>query len=152
MEFRNYFRWLVDYVKQVPLEKVLQHPEVNKRCQRVLQEQEELKKLLKEHSHQEANVIITDLRGVRQMPAGTRFLIYTMYPEANVEVRIFPGILDNTVVAAGHSIFNRTCKVNLGKLMAEYGGGGLPGAATCQLPDEEADTKIAGIIERLKGK
>ncbi len=152
MEFRNYFRWLVGYVKEMPLEKVLQHPEVNQRCQRVLQEQEEFKKLLKEYSHQEANVIVTDLRGVRQMPAGNRFLVYTMYPEANVEVRIFPGILDNTVVAAGHSIFNRTCKVNLGKLMAEYGGGGLPGAATCQISEEEADTKIAEIIERLKEK
>ncbi len=152
MEFRNYFRWLVGYVKEVPLEKVLQHPEVSKRCQRVLQEQEEFKKLLKEHSHQEANVIVTDLRGGRQMPAGNRFLIYTNYPEANVEVRIFPGMLDNTVVAVGHSIFNRTCTVDVGKLMAEYGGGGLPGAATCQLSDEEADTKIAEIIERLKEK
>lgn len=150
MEFRNYFRWLVGYVKEASLEKVLQHQEVLKRCQRVQQEQEEFKKLLKDYSHQEANVIITDLRGVRQMPAGNRFLIYTMYPRANVEVRIFPGMLDNTVVAVGHSIFNRTCKVNLGKLMAEYGGGGLSGAATCQLPDEEADAKIAEIIGRLK--
>jgi len=152
MEFRNYFRWLVEYVKEMPLEKVLEHPEVNKRCQRVLQEQEKFKKLLKKHSRQEANVIITDLRGVGQMPAGNRFLIYTMYPKANVEVRIFPGILNNVVVAVGHSIFNRTCKVNVGKLLAEYGGGGLSGAATCQLADEEADTRIAEIIERLKVK
>lgn len=150
MEFRDYFRWLVEYVKEMPLEKVLQHEEVSKRCQRVLQEQEEFKKLLKEHCLQEANVIITDLRGVRQMPAGNRFLVYTMYPTANVEVRMFPGMLDNTVVAVGHSIFNRTCKMNVGKLMAEYGGGGLPGAATCQLPDEDADVKIAEIVERLK--
>ncbi|MFC1986334.1 exopolyphosphatase [Chloroflexota bacterium] len=108
--FREYFRWLVEYVNEVPLEKVLQHPEVNKRCQRLMQEQDEFKKLLQEHSRQEGNVIITDLRGVKQMPAGNRFLVYTMYPDANVEVRIFPGLLNNTVVAMGHSIFNRTCK------------------------------------------
>ncbi len=148
--FREYFRWLVEYVKEVPMEKVLQHPKVNKRCQRLLQEQEEFKKLLEEHSRQEGNVIITDLRGAKQMPAGNRFLVYAMYPGANVEVRIFPGLLSTTVVAGGHSIFNRTCKVNLGKLMAEYGGGGHEGAATCQLSDEEADAKIAEIIERLK--
>ncbi len=150
--FREYFRWLVEYVKEVPVEKVLQHPEVDKRCQRLLQEQEEFKKLLEEHCRQEGNVIITDLRGVKQMPAGNRFLVYAMYPEANVEVRIFPGLLSNTVVAGGHSIFNRTCKVNLGKLMAEYGGGGHEGAATCQLSDEDADDKIAEIVERLKEK
>lgn len=152
MEFRDYFRGLVGYVKEMPLEKILQHTEVKKRCQRVLEEQEEFKKLLKEYSRQEGNVIVTDLRGVKAMPAGNRFLVYTMYPEANVEVRIFPGMLNNTVVAAGHSIFNRTCKVNLGKLMAEYGGGGLQGAATCQLPDEDADARIAEIIKRLKEK
>ncbi|MFC2072544.1 exopolyphosphatase [Chloroflexota bacterium] len=150
--FHEYFRWLVEYVKEVPVEKVLQHPEVNKRCQQLLQEQEEFKKLLEEHSRQEGSVIITDLWGVKQMPAGNRFLVYAMYPEANVEVRIFPGLLNNTVMAVGHSIFNRTCKVNLGKLMAEYGGGGHEGAATCQFSDEEADAKIAEIIERLKEK
>ena len=150
--FREYFRWLVEYVKEMPVEKVLQHTEVDKRCQRLMQEQEEFKGLLQEHSRQEGNVIITDLRGVKQMPAGNRFLVYAMYPEANVEVRIFPGLLSNTVVAMGHSIFNRTCKVNLGKLMAEYGGGGHEGAATSQLSDEEADAKITEIIERLKEK
>jgi len=150
--FRDYFRWLAEYVKGVPVEKVLQHPEVNKRCQQLLQEQEEFKELLEEHSRQEGIVIITDLRGMKQMPAGNRFLVYTMYPEANVEVRLFPGLLNNTVVAVGHSTFNRTCKVSLGKLMAEYGGGGHEGAATCQLSDENADAKIAEIIERLKEK
>ncbi len=150
MEFRDYFRWLVKYVKEMPMEKILEHPDVKKRTQRVLQEQEEFKKLLKEHSQQEGNIIVTDLRGVKSMPAGNRFLVYTMYPDANVEVRIFPGILDNTVVAIGHSIFNRTSKVNVGKLLAEYGGGGHPGAGTCQLRDDDFDTKIAEIIQKLK--
>lgn len=126
MGFRDYFRWLAGYIKEVPLEKLLQHPDVSKRCQRVMQEQEEFKKFLKEHSHQDGNVIITDLRGVTTMPVGNRFLIYTSYPDANVEVRIFPGITNNTVVAVGHSIFNRTCKVNVGQLLAEYSGGGHP--------------------------
>ncbi|MBM2824660.1 MAG: hypothetical protein HW402_324 [Dehalococcoidales bacterium] len=151
-DFREYFRLLVSYVKEMPLDKVLEHPEVKKRCQRVLLEQDEFKKFLQVHSRREGNVVITDLRGVKEAPAGNRFLVYTIYPEANVEVRIFPGKLGNTVVAVGHSIFNRTCKTNLGKLMAEYGGGGHAGAATCQLPNEVAEPMIAGIITRLKEK
>jgi len=150
MEFRKYFRWLVEFIKENTMGKVLAHPDVISRTKRVLQEQEQFIKILKEYSHQEGNVIISDLRGLNQLPAGNRFLVYTMYPDANVEVRIFPGVLNNVVVAAGNSIFNRTNKVNLGKLMAEYGGGGLPGAATCQLMEDEADTKIAEIVARLK--
>jgi hypothetical protein len=150
MEFRNYFRWLIEYIKENRMEKVLQHPDVMKRTQRVLQEQDEFKKLLKEYARQEGNVIVTDLRGLKQLPAGNRFLVYTMFPKANVEIRIFPGILNNVVVAVGNSIFNRTNKVNLGKLMAEYGGGGLPGAATCQIAEDDADEKIGEIVKRLK--
>lgn len=150
MEFRNYFRSVVGMVREMPLEKVMENPEVKKRCQRVLEEQEDFKQALMECSHQEGNVIITDMRDVKQMPAGNRFLVYTLYPEANVEVRIFPGMLKNVVVAVGHSIFNRTCKVNVGKLMAEYGGGGLVGAGTCQLSEEDADARIDEIIKRLK--
>ena len=44
-EFQKYFRWLVEYVKELPIEKVLQHPEVKKRAERVLKEQEAFKAL-----------------------------------------------------------------------------------------------------------
>ena len=152
MEFRDYFRHLIDHVRQFPLEKVLENPDVKERCQRVLQEQDEFKVVLKQHSHQEDNVIVTDFRETKTLPAGNRFLVYTLYPQANVEVRLFPGVLDNTVVAVGHSIFNRTCKVNIGKLMAEYGGGGHFGAGTCQLSTDIADIKIPEIIKKLKRK
>jgi nanoRNase/pAp phosphatase (c-di-AMP/oligoRNAs hydrolase) len=118
----------------------------------VLQEQDEFKAVLKQHSRQEDNVIITDFREIKNLPAGNRFLVYTLYPRANVEVRLFPGVLNNTVVAVGHSIFNRTCKINIGELTAKYGGGGHFGAGTCQLSNDVANAKIAEIIQELKMK
>ncbi len=148
--FRDYFRHVVEYAKTMPLQNVLEQPDVKTRCERILKEQDDFKKVLLQHSRQEKNVIVTDLRGVKDIPAGNRFLIYTLYPEANAEARIFPGALGNTVVAVGQSIFNRTGKTNLGKLMAEYGGGGHEGAATCQIPNDKADATTAEIIRRLK--
>lgn len=150
-EFQKYFRWLAEYIKEVPLEKILQHPEVKKRCDRVLKEQEDFKKLLKEKTRTDGPVIVTDFRGVKDPPVGNRFLVYTLYPDANVEVRIFPGKGGVTVnVAIGHSIFNRTCKVSSGDLCAAYGGGGHFGAGTCQLAHEKAEAQIAEIIGKLK--
>ncbi|MFC1586951.1 exopolyphosphatase [Planctomycetota bacterium] len=149
-EFRKYFRWLVEYVKEIPLEKVLQHSEVKKRTDRVLTEQEEFKTLLKEHSHQEGNVIITDFRGVKDVPVGNRFLVYTLYPDANVEARFISGKDGRVVIAAGHSIFNRTCNVNIGELCSRYGGGGHKGAGTVQLDANEAEAKGAEILKILK--
>jgi nanoRNase/pAp phosphatase (c-di-AMP/oligoRNAs hydrolase) len=149
-EFQKYFRWLVEYVKEVPLDKVLQHPEVRKRVERVYRERDEFLAVLRKHSRQDGNVIVTDFRGV-QAPVGNRFLVYTLYPTANVEARIHDGKGGATVnVAIGKSVFNRTCKINIGLLCHEYGGGGHDGAGTVQFAKDVAEGKIREIIARLK--
>jgi len=150
-EFRKYFRWLVEYVKEVPLEKVLQHGEVKKRAARVHEEIDQFKGILLLQCTQDGNVVVTDLRKVKDPPVGNRFLVFTLFPDANVEARIIRGKEGTTVnLAVGRSIFNRTCKTNVGALCAEYGGGGHEGAATCQFTPDEAEAKIKEIVERLK--
>ena len=154
-EFQKYFRWLVEYVKEVPIAKILKHPEVKKRADRVLKETADYKKVIKKNSKLDGTVILTDLRAVKDAPAGNRFLVYTMYPKANVEVRVLPSLPRKTrtsTFAFGHSIFNRTCKVSAGDLCASYGGGGHVGAGTCQLPLEVAEAQIKEIIAKLKKK
>ncbi|MBP5233207.1 MAG: exopolyphosphatase [Planctomycetes bacterium] len=148
-EFRKYFRWLVEYIKELPLEKVLAHPEVKRRTDRVLHEQEEFKDLLKKYSRQEGQVIVTDFRELVEKPVGNRFLVYTLYPSANVEMRIFHGFNGTVVIAVGHSIFNRTCKVNIGEMLKKFGGGGHAGAGTTQVPAAQAEAKIKEIFDIL---
>jgi hypothetical protein len=149
-EFQKYFRWLVEYVKEVPIEKILQHPEVAKRVKRVRDEQQGYAKFLSSHCKLDGTVVITDLRGVKNVPVGNRFLVYSLFPSSNVEMRILSGHQGQTVIAAGHSIFNRTCPVNIGKLCAEYGGGGHKGAGTCQLAAEGAEEGVKAFLARLK--
>lgn len=149
-EFRKYFRWLVEYVKELPVKKVLQHQAVKARTDRVLSEQKQFAEICGKHARQDGNVIITDFRGLQEKPVGNRFLVYTMFPEANVEMRLFDGHKGAVVVAVGHSIFNRTCNVNVGEMLREYGGGGHKGAGTTQLPPEGAEEKIQEILKRLK--
>jgi len=151
-EFQKYFRWLAEYIKEVPLAKILEHPEVKKRCERVVSEQAAFRRELRTRAKLRGNVILTDFRGVNRdtMPVGNRFLVFAEFPMGNVEARLFSGHDGKTlVVAVGHSIFNRTCKVNVGKLLAEYGGGGHNGAGTCQLPIETSEHQLEEIIGRL---
>jgi len=148
-DFQKYFRWLVEYVKEVPVEKILKHPEVKKRCDRVLTEQDQFTKFLKKHSKLNGNIIITDLRGVRDVPVGNRFLVFSLFPKGNVEMRVFGGLEGRVVVAAGHSIFNRTCDVNIGELLSRYGGGGHRGAGTCQLEAANAERQFREIVAAL---
>lgn len=130
---------------------VLADPDVKERTDRYHAQQKDFEWYMREHSRLEGNVIITDVRGAAEPPSGNRFLIYTMFPEANIQVRVFDGRKGEFVVCAvGHSIFNRTSKTDVGKLMSRYGGGGHRGAGTCQLPLAEAEAKLAEIIETIK--
>lgn len=130
---------------------VLNDPDVKERIDRYFEQVKEFEKVMRARSTTEKNVIITDLRGMTELPAGNRFLIYTMFPQQNIQVRIFDGRKGEfTVCAVGHSIFNRTSKTDVGRLMDKHGGGGHRGAGTCQLPNSRAESTIRDIVEEIK--
>ncbi len=149
--FEEYFKKLVEWLKAMPIERVLEQPEVKERIDRIRNEQEDFRRLLQRNSFQLSNVVVTDLREIERLPAGNRFLIYTLFPDTNVSLRVHWGPSHNSVIAAvGHSIFNRTCKTSVGELMSRYGGGGHRGAGTCVLPLEKAADAIDEILFELQ--
>ncbi|HEX2123131.1 MAG TPA: exopolyphosphatase [Thermoanaerobaculia bacterium] len=149
--FDEYFLELVDWLKTKSIQEVLAMPEVRERIERIRTDQTEFKHLLSRNSFQINNVVVTDLREIERLPAGNRFLVYTLFPEANVSLRVHWGPRADSVVAAvGHSIFNRTCKTSVGELMSRYGGGGHRGAGTCVLPLEKAADAIDEILFELQ--
>jgi len=148
---RDLMMKMVEWIPTKSVAEILDQPDVKERVGRYFEGQEAFKKVTQKHSRVDGNVIVTDLRGLQEMPTGNRFLVYTMFPEQNIQVRIFDGKRGEFVVCAlGHSIFNRTSNTDVGKLMDRYGGGGHRGAGTCQLPVAEADSKIREIIEKCK--
>lgn len=150
-DFQEYFRKLVEWLKSMPIEEVLAQPEVRERVDRIRNESAEFRSLLERSSFRLNNVVITDLREVDRLPAGNRFLVYTLFPEANVSLRVHWGPSRSSVIAAvGHSIFNRTCNTSVGELMSKYGGGGHRGAGTCILPLENAAEAIDEILSELQ--
>jgi nanoRNase/pAp phosphatase (c-di-AMP/oligoRNAs hydrolase) len=149
--FEDYFRKLVEWLKTMPIEAVLKQPEVRERVARIRSDQAEFTHLLSRNSFQLNNVVVTDLREIERLPAGNRFLVYMLFPDANVSLRVHWGPRHDTVIAAvGHSIFNRTCKTSVGELMSRYGGGGHRGAGTCVLPLEKAADAIDEILFELQ--
>lgn len=150
-DFKDYFFKLLEAVRAKPLVEVLALAEVRERVERIAREREEFLKVMRQHSRQVGSVILTDLREAREVPVGNRFLIYTLFPEANVSVRLAWGPGRKFAVSTvGHSIFNRTCPVHVGELMAKYGGGGHRGAGATPLAPEHADRLVAEIVEELQ--
>jgi hypothetical protein len=149
--FEDYFTKLVEWLKVMSIDEILQQPLVRGRVERIRSEQADFKRIIKRNSFTLNNVVITDLREIEQLPAGNRFLVYSLFPDANVSLRVHWGPSHNSVVAAvGHSIFNRTCKTSVGELMSKYGGGGHRGAGTCVLPLERAADAIDEILFELQ--
>ena len=147
----EYFRKLVDWLKTMSIAEVLQQPEVRERVERIRGEQAAFKHLLARNSFQLSNVVVTDLRDLDRLPAGNRFLVYSLFPDANVSLRVHWGPRADTVVAAvGHSIFNRTCNTSVGDLMSRYGGGGHRGAGTCLLEVGKSEQQIQEIVAAIK--
>ncbi len=142
---------LIDHCKHLKIEEILALDDIQERVTLYNEQAEKFKKMVSEHTQVHENVIVTDLRGVDEIFAGNRFMIYSLYPEQNVSVWIVDGKLkQNVSIACGYSVLNRTCQADIGKLMYEHGGGGHRMVGTCQVPYEEANQHIEEIIKYLK--
>jgi hypothetical protein len=146
-----FFRQSLEWLREKDVREVLLEPTVRERIIRMFEQNEQFCWTLVQYSRLSGNVVFTDFRRVSDPPAGNRFLIYTLFPEANVSVRAQWGSNKECVmVNVGHSIFDRSCQVSVGELMSEYGGGGHRGAGSTPLPVMDADPKILEIISRLQ--
>ena len=141
---------MIDLMGMHTVDEILNMHDIKQRVKRYFEQEEEFKKVLKKTSKADGNVIVTDTRGIPEIPTGNRFLIYTLFPEGNISIRIMEGKEKNVVGAIGHSIFNRTSNTNVGRLCAKYNGGGHKGAGTVQLDAKNADAKLKEIIQQMK--
>lgn len=144
---------LIDYCVDHSIEEVLSLPDVKERVDLYFEQQELFKKQLSEITRIEDKVAVIDLRQQETIYAGNRFMVYAMWPEAELSVHIAWGFRkQNTAVMIGKSIVNRASKFNIGELCLSYGGGGHANAGTCQLDNDIIDSELPIIIDKLNGK
>ena len=150
--FQDYFLTLLDLLRKAPpVDEVLAHPAVGLRCKQMRQQQHIFRTALEDHSRIDHNVVITDFRPLEEVPVGNRFLVYAVFPETNVSLRLHWGPQHKSVMAViGHSIFNQSCTVDVGDLAARYGGGGHRGAGSVPLDAHKADATIDALVDELR--
>jgi hypothetical protein len=139
---------LVELLGDKSIEQVLADGTVKQRCEQVMAENRTYATHLKQHTRVQGVVSITDFRQLNPAPNGNRFLVYSLFPETVVNLKICLE-KNETVIKIGHSIINRDCHINVGCLLATYGGGGHKGAGACRLDPADADSKIAEILDIL---
>ena len=142
---------LVQYIRTLNIYDILAHSDVKERVDVYLESNARCKEFIKENSRADGPVVITDTRVIADMPPGNRFLVYSIFPEANVSIRVLNVKGGEAVsISVGHSILNRTSEVDVGSLLLRYGGGGHKKVGTCQVPVAEADNALKEIIDACK--
>jgi hypothetical protein len=151
-EDEPYWMKLIELLREAPLEQTLGDPDIKNRCQKILDDQEKLKKILLARTALRGNVIVTDLRGVKDLPDGNRFLLYTLFPGSNISLKIGDDSQrgNTTAISVGYNIFNTTSKVNVGALMEKHGGGGHHVVGSCRVPKRDAEKHIREIFEEIR--
>ena len=149
LEDADYCDHLVDLIGALEIDGVMADPRVERRCENVVIANQVYERMLREDTYMDGHVSVTDFRGVSPVPDGNRFLVYSLFPDALVNVKLYDEG-PHVVVKLGHSILNRGCRVNVGKLLAQYGGGGHRGAGACRLERGRSRADIENIISILR--
>jgi hypothetical protein len=151
---KPYWLKIIALLREKTLAETLHDADVKKRCQMIRDEQDKLRKLLLERTTMKGNVIYCDLRGVKEIPDGNRFLIFTLFPKGNIQVKVAhdPQRENTTAISVGYNIFNPTSNVNVGELLKNYGGGGHKVVGSSRVPNDKAEQAIKEIVAAVTDK
>ena len=141
---------MIQYCRTMSAEEILMQQDVKQRVDRYFEHQDLFKEMLKQNSYTQQHLIVTNLLTENTIYVGNRFMVYALYPEQSVDLRVMWGKdKQNIVIACGHSILNRSSRTDVGSLMLTYGGGGHTMAGTCQVPIEKRDEILDAIINQI---
>ena len=141
---------LIDWCREMTINEIMNLPDIVERKELYFEQSEKFIEMIKSHTEVKDKVIISDLRGLDTIYTGNRFVIYSLYPEANISCWIVSGRAgQGCSCAVGYSVLNKTSNVDVGALMLKYGGGGHKVVGTCQFSNEIMDKKIVELLEEL---
>jgi nanoRNase/pAp phosphatase (c-di-AMP/oligoRNAs hydrolase) len=153
-EEKFYWNKLVKLLGYSHINDIHQDADVKIKVANVLAENKTYKKYLTDFTFQKNVVSITDFLGFEIPPSGNRFLVFTLFPKStvNIKVRFKNRKKDQVIISIGHNIFNRKCRVNIGDLVKNYGGGGHYGAGSCCVEIKNYQESLTEMINLLSKK
>jgi nanoRNase/pAp phosphatase (c-di-AMP/oligoRNAs hydrolase) len=141
---------LIKHCRDLSIDQILMLPDVKERVDLYFEHAAKAKEQITRCTTVHRNVAVLDLRGEETIWAVNRFMIYALFPRTNISIHVLWGLKQqNTVLAVGKSILDRSSRTNVGELMLQYGGGGHRAAGTCQIDNDRADAVLAALITRF---
>lgn len=141
---------LIDACLERSIQEILEMPDVVERVTLYREHAAPAEAQLTARSTVHGNLVVLDLREDEVIHPTNRFMIYALRPECNISIHVLWGLKrQNTVLAMGKSIVNRSSRTDVGALMLSYGGGGHEAAGTCQVSNEDAESVLEELVRRV---
>jgi nanoRNase/pAp phosphatase (c-di-AMP/oligoRNAs hydrolase) len=141
---------LIEACQHYGIDEILQLPDVRERVDLYHQQTATFVAQLQRCSSVRGSVVVVDLRDEDVIHAGNRFMVYALFPACTVSAHVLWGKQrQNTVIAVGKSILDRSSNADIGALMLSHGGGGHANAGTCQVPHDDADRVVDELVGQL---
>lgn len=151
-EDEEYWNYLVNSLLCHEIEQIMEDDQVKRRCKNFSNQAPLFKRILIENTRIIDNIALTDFREVKPLIFGNRFLIYTIYPEIDINFRIIQSTTNSSEVHfhIAYNIFNTKPKIDIGNMLKKYGGGGHPSAGGITINNGKAEKLIDEIIGIIK--
>ncbi len=141
---------MIEYCRSMTAEEIVEIEDVKERIEKYHKDEPKFIQMLKDNTTVYDNALVLDLRNQDPIYCGNRFLVYSLFPDCNISIRIIWGFKkQNVVFTVGHSILNRTSKTDVGKLMLSFGGGGHKAVGTCQVSEGEVSETIKKMLDSI---
>ncbi|OGN03871.1 MAG: hypothetical protein A2831_03075 [Candidatus Yanofskybacteria bacterium RIFCSPHIGHO2_01_FULL_44_17] len=137
----------IKLLSDVPIIEIIKMPQISAEVARLLAKSRNTLKKFKKLSNVYGKVLFSNIIG--SDISGTNLLGYFFYPKIFYSVRTsYEG--GHYHIGVGKNIWRRSDKVNIGKIMTKYGGGGHDGVGGAENKSQKEIMKIAQeIIEYL---
>lgn len=133
----------------------INQPIIKKRVEEKLREHEEWRKRIGQYVTLRGKVILVDrTQAPPDLPRGQPFWLYLMYPGHAVYLVIdtLKYEPDKVKVSCGENIFEALNTVDIGALMARYGGGGHKVSGGCSVQKTEKEKIIEELLAALNAE
>ncbi|HYP48907.1 MAG TPA: exopolyphosphatase [Thermoleophilaceae bacterium] len=142
---------LIDACTRLGIDEIMELPDVKERVELYFEHESQAAEQIKRCSTVHGKLVVLDLRAEEVIHPTNRFTLYALFPECNISIHVLWGLKkQNTVLATGKSIIDRSSPTDVGELMLEYGGGGHGAAGTCQIDNDRVEDVLAEISARVQ--
>jgi len=141
---------LIDLCLERSVGEILAYPDVAERVDLYREHAEAAAEQIRRCSTVRGRVVVLDLREEELIHPTNRFMVYALHPRCTVSVHVLWGLRkQNTVLAVGRSIIDRSSTFDIGRLMLANGGGGHEAAGTCQIDNDRAEAVLGEVVATI---